>query len=327
MMKFDIEYSTQVIANEAKAVGSLESLVKSEQFTLALEAIYNCGGNLVVTGVGKAGLVGEKISATMASVGTPSLFLHPVEAVHGDLGRVRPQDVVLLLSFGGETDEIIRLIVLLKQQEIKTIAITGNENSRLAKHSDIVLCIGKLKEACPLGVAPTVSTTCMLALGDALALTVMKARNFSKEDYARYHPGGSLGAMLITVGQSMEIGKGDKLPVVNTTDTISIMLEKTSHTKRRGAVMVVDDQGKLAGIITDADLRRLIGAQGSQAFDKKAGDVMTAGCKRVTENTLAAEAMAIFHKFRIDDLPVVDDQDKPVGMIDVQDIVSIKVVG
>jgi arabinose-5-phosphate isomerase len=326
-MNFDLEYAKNVVINEAKAVSSLETLIDEAAFSEALSVIYGCRGNIVVSGVGKAGIVGEKISATMASVGTPSIFLHPVEAVHGDLGRVRPDDIVLLLSFGGETDEMIRLITLLKQQAIKTIAITGNCDSRLAKHSDIVLCIGKLKEACPLGAAPTVSTTCMLALGDAVALTVMKAREFSKEDYARYHPGGSLGAMLITVGQSMEIGKGDELPVVAQYNTIAQMLEQTKHTKRRGAVMAVDNDGALTGIITDADLRRLFSADGQAAFDKKVRDVMTAGCKRVKETTLAAEAMAIFHKYRIDDLPVVDDDGKPVGMIDVQDIVSIKVVG
>ena len=326
-MNFDLEYAKNVIINEAKAVNLLESLVNEADFSKALEAIFNCRGNLVVTGIGKAGIVGEKISATMASVGTPSIFLHPVEAIHGDLVRVRPDDVVLLLSFGGETDEIIRLITLLKQQDIKTIAITGNCESRLAKHSDVVLCIGKVKEACPLGVAPTVSTTCMLALGDTLALTVMKARNFSREDYARYHPGGSLGAMLITVGQSMEIGKDDQLPVVADDMTIAQMLEHTKNTKRRGAVMAVDGNGVLSGIITDADLRRLFSTEAQNAFNKKVSDVMTAGCKRVKESTLAAEAMAIFHKFRIDDLPVVDDAGKPVGMIDVQDIVSIKVVG
>ena len=231
------------------------------------------------------------------------------------------------MSFGGETDEIIRLITLLKQQEITTIAMTGNVQSRLAKHSDIVLCIGKLQEACPLGVAPTVSTTCMLALGDALALTVMKARQFSKEDYARYHPGGSLGAKLITVEQSMEFGKGDLLPIVEQERTIGEMLELTKNTKRRGATMVIDSSGVLVGIVTDADLRRLLSNEGQNAFSKKVSDVMTAGCKRVKETTLAAEAMAIFHKFRIDDLPVVDEDGKPVGMIDVQDIVSIKVVG
>jgi arabinose-5-phosphate isomerase len=167
----------------------------------------------------------------------------------------------------------------------------------------------------------------MLALGDALALTVMKARNFSKEDYARYHPGGSLGAQLITVGQSMEFGKGDELPIVASDVTIGQMLEITRKIKRRGATMVTASDGTLAGIITDADLRRLFSEKGADAFSMRAGDVMTAGCKRVKETTLAAEAMAIFHKYRIDDLPVVDENDKPVGLIDVQDIVSIKVVG
>jgi len=187
--------------------------------------------------------------------------------------------------------------------------------------------MGELTEICPLGIAPSVSTTCMLAIGDAIALTVMKARNFSVEDFARFHPAGALGAKLITVGQSMMFKAGEKLPVVMVGQTIGQMCEELKGLTRRGAVMIADSNGKLAGIITDADLRREMSEKGSAVFDCMTEDVMTPDCKRVTENTLAAEAMAIFHKYRIDELPVVDDDDQPVGMIDVQDIVAIKIVG
>jgi arabinose-5-phosphate isomerase len=187
--------------------------------------------------------------------------------------------------------------------------------------------MGKLIEACPLGVAPSVSTTCMLALGDALALTVMKARNFSVEDFARFHPGGSLGAKLMTVEQSMMFRPGEKLPLASDSDTIGKILKDTSDVKRHGAVMIVDKNGKLAGIITDGDIRRLMTKEGPEGFARKASDIMTKNCKRVRLNALAAEATAIFHKHRIDELPVVDSDEKPVGLIDVQDIVTIKVVG
>jgi len=182
-------------------------------------------------------------------------------------------------------------------------------------------------EACPLGVAPSVSTACMLAVGDALAFTVMKTRNFSVEDYARFHPGGSLGAKLMTVEQSMMFKPGEKLPIAEVTDTVKEMLKRTSDVKRHGAVMVVDKAGRLAGIVTDADLRRLMTKEGTSTFGFKAGDIMTADCKKIRADALASEATAIFHKYRIDELPVVDADDRPVGLIDVQDIVTIKVVG
>ena len=325
-MHFDLAFAQKVIENEACAVKCMTKLLDSS-FLSAAEMIFNCTGSVILTGIGKAGIIGQKISATLASTGTPSHFLHPAEAIHGDLGRLRESDVVLVLSYGGETDEIIRLINILKQLEIRIIAITGDDKSRLSAHSDVVLCMGQLEEACPLGVAPSVSTTCMLALGDALALTVMKARQFSVEDYARFHPGGSLGAKLITVEQSMMFQKGETLPITKKTDTIKQMLAANSHIKRHGAVMIIDDNGVLAGIITDADIRRLVSKEGAAAFECKVTDIMTGNCKRIEQNALAAEAMAIFHKHRIDDLPVVDDKGRPVGLIDVQDIVAIKIVG
>jgi len=325
-VKFDLEYARQVIEAEAEAISSVRSIV-DESFVLACDMIGDCTGSCIVSGIGKAGIIGQKISATLASTGTPSHFLHPAEAVHGDLGRLRENDVVMVLSYGGETDEVTRLINLVKQLGIRLISITGDKNSTLGKHSDIVLCMGRMSEACPLGVAPSVSTTCMLAVGDALALTIMKARDFSVEDYVRFHPGGSLGAKLMTVDQSMMFRPGEKLPLATVSDTIKQLLEKTDDLKRHGAVMVVGEDGTLAGIITDADLRRLLTKHGKDGFDFKAGDVMTADCKKIRADALAAEATAIFHKFRIDELPVVDANNKPVGMIDVQDIVTIKVVG
>jgi len=325
-VEFDLDYARKVIKAEADAIRFVTPVVDGS-FAKAAEMIYNCCGSVIVSGIGKAGIIGQKISATLASTGTPSHFLHPAEAVHGDLGRLRKNDIVIVLSYGGETDEVRRLINLVKQLEVKLIAITGDADSTLSRHSDVVLCMGKMREACPLGVAPSVSTACMLAIGDALAFTVMKARNFSVEDYVRFHPGGSLGAKLTTVEQSMMFRPGEKLPVTEVTDTIKELLEKTSDVKRHGAVMVVDKNGKLAGIITDADIRRLMTKQRDRVFELKAGDVMTTDCKKIRADALAAEATAIFHKYRIDDLPVVDGDDKPVGLIDVQDIVTIKVVG
>jgi len=325
-VEFDLDYARKVIKAEADAIASITPIV-DDSFASACEMIYGCSGSCIVSGIGKAGIIGQKISATLASTGTPSHFLHPAEAVHGDLGRLRKNDIVIVLSYGGETDEVNRLINLVKQLEIKLITITGDSDSTLSKYADVVLCMGKMSEACPLGVAPSVTTSCMLAVGDALAFTVMKARNFSVEDYVRFHPGGSLGAKLMTVEQSMMFKRGEKLPIAQKTDTIKKLLDKTNDVKRHGAVMVVDKAGKLAGIITDADLRRLITEHGQKVFEFKAGDIMTADCKRIRADALAAEATAIFHKYRIDELPVVDADDRPVGLIDVQDIVTIKVVG
>ncbi|MHC5082937.1 MAG: KpsF/GutQ family sugar-phosphate isomerase [Planctomycetota bacterium] len=327
MSKIDVSFAENVIRAEGGAVLGLAELVGRPEFSQVIEMFLDCAGSVIVSGMGKAGIVSNKISATLASTGTASHFLHPADAVHGDLGRIQSNDIVLALSHSGASEEIVRLIEPLKQREIKLVSIVGDPNSRLGKHSDVTLCMGMLTEACPLGVAPSVSTTCMLALGDALALTTMKARQFSAEDYARFHPGGALGRKLMTVGQTMWFKPDESLPLAKMDETIEKMLKENEATKRRGATMIVDADEKLAGIITDADLRRAFARQGAAVFDMKTADLMTANCKRVKEDTLAAEAMAIFHKHRIDELPVVDAGDRPVGLIDVQDIVAIKVVG
>jgi arabinose-5-phosphate isomerase len=323
---FDLDYARSVIRAEAEAIASMTPIVNGT-FVRAAEMIYRCTGSCIISGIGKAGIIGQKISATLASTGTPSHFLHPAEAVHGDLGRLRKDDIVLVLSYGGETDEIIRLINLVKQLQIPMIAITSDNDSTLSRYSDVVLCMGKVNEACPLGVAPSVSTTCMLTIGDALAFTVMKARHFSVEDYVRFHPGGSLGTKLMTVEQSMMFRPGEKLPIVPLGETVRQMLARTSDVKRHGAVMIVDAAGRLAGIITDADLRRFLTKQGPAALERKVEEIMTANCKRIRADALASEATAVFYKYRIDELPVVNGEDRPVGLIDVQDIVMIKVVG
>jgi arabinose-5-phosphate isomerase len=323
----DLAFAEQVIQAEGHAVLGLMELVAGVEFQQVVQLFLDCKGSIIVSGMGKAGIVGNKISATLASTGTASHYLHPAEAVHGDLGRIQSDDIVLALSHSGESEEIVRLIEPLKQREIKLVSIVGDPQSRLAVHSDVVLCMGMMTEACPLGVAPSVSTTCMLALGDALALTIMKCRNFQAEDYARFHPAGALGRKLLTVGQTMWFKADELLPVAKLDDTIEQMLTQNETTKRRGAVMITDAENKLAGIITDADLRRAVAAKGSASLLLKCADLMTANCKRVREDDLAAEAMAIFHKFRIDELPVVNADDQPVGLIDVQDIVAIKIVG
>lgn len=326
-IKVDISFAESVIKEEGQGVLGLLELVRQAAFEQVVHLFLECGGSVIVTGIGKAGIVGKKISATLASTGTASHFLHPAEAVHGDLGRIQPNDIILALSHSGESEEIVRLIEPLKQRQIQLISIVGDPQSRLAVHSDIALCMGMLTEACPLGVAPSVSTTCILALGDAIALTTMKSREFGAEDYARFHPGGALGRKLLTVGQTMWFRPDEPLPVSQLDDTIERMLSNNEKTKRRGAVMVTDADGKLAGIITDADIRRSLEKKGAETFSVKCSDLMTPDCKRVTEETLAAEAMAVFHKYRIDELPVVNADNKPVGLIDVQDIVAIKIVG
>ena len=325
-MRFDLEYARNVITNEAQAVMSVADAV-DESFEKAAQLIFECRGSIILCGLGKSGIIGQKISATLASTGTPSHFLHLAEAVHGDLGRLHKSDVVMVLSHSGETEEISRLISIVKQLEIKLIALTGDANSTLSKHSDVVLWVGKQSEACPLGVSPSASTTSMLALGDALAFTIMKARNFTIEDFIRFHPGGSLGKSLMTVDQSMMFRPDEVLPVAGTLDTIEQLLAKNRAVKPHGAVMIVDDNGILAGIVTDADIRRLMTREGKKALDLMAKDVMTVNCKRIRVDALAAEASAIFNKFRIDDLPVVDSDGRPVGMIDVQDVLAINIFG
>ncbi len=297
----------------------------------AIDLIYRCTqadahGTVVVTGVGKSGLAGQRISASFASTGTPSHFLHPVEALHGDLGRVRRTDVALLLSYGGETDELTRLMDHLKRITVPTIAITSRRDSTLGKLADICIEMGTIEEACPLRLAPTTSITCMNAVGDALVLGVMSVRNFSAEDFAAFHPAGSLGRKLLRVREVMSFKMGENISVVPATVTLrQAMAVEELPGRRAGAMIVVGANGTLAGIFTDGDLRRRL-RQPANVMDMTMADVMTANPKRIAADALASEALALMNSYRIDELPVVDAQGRPVGLIDVQDVVSLRIV-
>jgi arabinose-5-phosphate isomerase len=318
----DVQYGRKVIALEARTLEGLANRV-DEGFQRAVDLVSNCKGRVVVTGIGKAGIVGQKISATLASTGTPSYWLHPSEARHGDLGRVVKEDVVLAMSNSGET-EVSALLPFVKKIGARVIAITGNRESTLARYSDVVLDIGQIEEPCPLGLAPSASSTAMLALGDALALTVLKRRNFSKEEYAFYHPGGELGRKLLTVEMVMRSGQAN--PVVKENCRVTEALKVMTHTQGRpGAVSVVDGKGRLTGFFTDGDLRRhLESASGGQDFLKGTiKEVMTRNPKVIRKDSLAAEAYNLLKVNKIDQLPVVDEKGVAVGILDVQDLLEV----
>ncbi len=321
-----IQFARDVLQAEAKAVEGMAAAL-GPAFVKAVRLIQDCKGSVLTSGIGKAGHVARKLSATLASTGTPSHFLSPADAVHGDLGSVRKGDVVLILSASGESDEILRLLNLLKKLNHPVISITGSAFSGLGKFSDVVIEIGTIPEPCPLGLAPSASTTAMGALGDALALTVMKLHDFTAEDFAMFHPAGQLGRKLIRVKEAMTFRLGENLPVASDQLSVGQVLHEVSQIKRRsGAVILVDKTGKLSGIFSDGDLRRLVTDNDVSALARPIAQVMTANPKRISESALASEAMAILRQYRIDELPVVDDQDRPVGLIDVQDLVVLKML-
>lgn len=323
----DLDQARDLVFQEAAAMRAMAEGF-DEQFVQAVEMIFGCKGSVVLTGIGKAGIVAQKISATLASTGTPSHFLHAAEAVHGDIGRLQANDIVMVYSYSGASEEIVRLIALIKKLDVPMIGITGDLESPLAQHSQVTISLGNIEEICPLGLAPSTSTTCMLALGDALALTVMKMRNFQAEDYARYHPGGSLGRKLVTVEQASLFSPGKALPQALDSDTVEQAMKKVEQSTdlRHGCILLVDAAGKLSGILTDGDLRRAIVRDGAAFAQQPVSKIMTKNPKVVYPKTLASEAMAIFHKNRIDEIPVVDQDNKPVGLIDVQDVVALRVV-
>jgi len=319
----DIDYARKVIALEARTLSSLVERVNSS-VKAAIRLILSCKGRVVLTGMGKAGIVGQKISATLASTGTPSYFLHPAEAVHGDLGRIVDRDVVIALSNLGETQEITRLLPSIKKIGARIIAITGNPRSVLARHSDVVIDMGRIEEACPLGLAPSASTTAMLAMGDALALTVLKNRRFSKEDYAFYHPGGGLGRRLTVVEDIMRTGKENA--TVSPKHTVrhairAIRFVGKVSKRRTGCACVVDKARRLVGIFTDGDLRRHLDT-GHAFLDRPITEVMTRNPKVVKKGSLVTEAYKTLKDFRIDEIPVVDGKGRFVGLIDVQDLLE-----
>ena len=321
----DLELARKVLTTEAACISAMADRI-DERFGSAAVAVFGCEGAVILTGIGKAGVIARKISATLASTGTPSIFLHPVEALHGDLGRVRGDDIVIALSHSGGTEEILRLVDHLKARGARLIALTALETSPLADFADIALCYGDVDEACPLGLAPSASTSCMLALGDALALTVMKMRQFSPDEFAAFHPGGDLGRRLMKVEEALPAGATDHLPAADETLTVREVLANAERIGRRaGAVLLVDGEGRLSGIFTDADLRRqLVADADGELMGRPIAEVMHRDPKRIQVGELASEAMAILNRHRIDELPVVDEQGRPVGLLDVQDLVGLK---
>jgi arabinose-5-phosphate isomerase len=317
------ELAIAVIETEARAIEKLESEIRLPSFVDACRLMLNCKGRVVVTGMGKSGHIAGKIAATLASTGTPAFFVHPGEASHGDLGMITAADVVLALSNSGETGEIVTILPLIKRLKVPLIAMTGNPQSTLSKAATANINVSVEKEACPLGLAPTASTTAALAMGDALAVALLETRGFTREDFARSHPGGALGRRLLLLIDDL-MHTGTAMPCVNTGTLLSDALVEMTR-KGLGMTIVVNGDGRLAGVFTDGDLRRAIDHRidvHTELIDK----VMTSNCKTIRPGMLAAEALQIMDSTKINALPVVNDQNEPVGALNMHDLLRAGVV-
>ena len=314
-----INNGKEVIRIEAEAIADLQHSI-NEDFVNTVETIFAAKGRVVLTGMGKSGLIARKIVATLNSTGTAAIYLHPTDALHGDLGMVRSEDVVILISKSGETEEISNLLPMLKRMNVKLISMCGNKESKLARECDLFLNIAVKEEACPYDLAPTASTTATLALGDALAVSLLKKRNFTAKDFAFLHPGGSLGKRLSLKIKEVMI-TGERIPKVNQDTSIKdVIIEITS--KRLGTTCVLDEDGKLAGIITDGDLRRLLEIT-LDITGLSASDVMTTKPKVLKEEYLASFALQQMENFKITSLVIVDDENHPVGIIHLHDLINL----
>lgn len=317
-----LKKAREVIHIEAEAIKSLTKKLDS-QFLKAIDLIQKCRGRVVITGMGKTGIIGRKIAATFSSTGTPSIYMHAAEALHGDLGQVTGNDVLIIISHSGETDETIQLLPLIKKIGLKTIAITGNLHSSLAKFSDVVLNVSVKQEGCPLGLAPMASTTVTLVMGDALAACLIVRKNFKKEDFAFFHPAGALGRKLLLKVEDI-MRKGNHYPRVR--ESLSVKEVLFAITKFRcGSACVVNSKGQFVGIFTDGDLRRHLEIN-PFLLSKKVKEVMTKNPITISKDKLAAEAYRILKDKRIDELPVLDKQAKLVGLLDVQDLLKVGLV-
>jgi arabinose-5-phosphate isomerase len=314
--------AAEVLKIEAAAVEQLQQYLNAD-FNLACQLIFDSKGKTIVSGMGKSGHIGSKIAATLASTGTPAFFVHPGEASHGDLGMLSIEDVVIAISNSGETAEILTIIPVIKRLGIKLIAMTGNPASTLAKLADAHLCVKVEQEACPLGLAPTASTTATLAMGDALAVALLDARGFSADDFALSHPGGSLGRKLLLRLEDI-MHRSEQVPVVPQTASIKDALLEISK-KGLGMTAVVDEQGRMAGIFTDGDLRRIL----DQRYDihtNLIAEVMTRKCITANAQMLAAEALQIMQQKKINGLIVVDDTQVPIGAMNMHDLLRAGVL-
>jgi len=320
------EQAKRVLRIEADAIARLIDRL-DDNFDRAIDLIMNCKGRVVVTGMGKSGHIGNKIAATLASTGTPALFLHPAEGIHGDLGMVTKGDIVIALSNSGETEELSRMLPSLKRIGITIIALTGNPDSTLAKSSDVVIDVGVKEEACPLGLAPTASTTATLAMGDALAVVLLDRKGFKEEDFACYHPGGALGKRLLLRVQDI-MHTGDAVPKVYEEALVKDAIYEISS-KKMGVTSVLDTEQRLVGVISDGDLRRWMERTektGENLLSKKAREIMTRDPKVIGREALAAEAVAIMEASSITCLLIVDSGKRPEGVIHLHDLLKAGVV-
>jgi arabinose-5-phosphate isomerase len=321
-------FIAECLRAEADAVDRLSRAAAAEESThwqAALNLLQSCKGHVVVSGMGKSGLVGAKISATFSSLGQPSHFVHPADAIHGDLGKVRRDDVALVLSYSGTTDEVINLAAILRADGVRRIGITCGHTTDLAKLCDVHLSTGDITEACPLNLAPTASTTAMLAIGDALALALSRRRNFNEDDFHKHHPGGMLGVGLRKITEALRFRVGENLPVVPDHITLRDACRQTAGNRRAGAILVVDSSQHLAGIFTDGDLRRLM-MRDSAGMDRPMREVMTPRPQHLTVDSLVRDAVLLVRERRLDEIPVLDHDGKPVGLVDVQDLIAMRVV-
>jgi arabinose-5-phosphate isomerase len=317
-----LRLAREIVRSEAQALVALAEAL-GDEFCRAASLLCECRGSAIVSGMGKAGLVGQKIAATLASTGTRSHFLHPAEAMHGDLGRVHADDVIVMLSYSGQTEEVTRLLPAIAELGVPLVAVTGRLDSPLAEAAEVTLHLGAIREACPLGLAPSTSTTAMLALGDALALVVSRMKHFTADDFARFHPGGSLGLRLANVEQAMRAVADCRVATVGQSVRDALIAESRPG-RRTGAIMVVDEAGRLAGIFTDSDLARLLECRRDDAIDGSIAAVMTVSPTTVTVGTRLAEACEILAQKKISELPVVDQEHQPVGLIDITDLVGVE---
>ena len=313
-----IDQAKEVLRIEAEGINSLLDQL-GDDFNRAIELILGCPGRLIITGIGKSGIIGQKIAATLNSTGTSSFFLHPVEAMHGDLGLVDEQDVVMAISYSGETSELNLLLPSLKKRGVKVIAMTGNINSSLARHGDAVLSVSVPREACPLGLAPTASTTAALAMGDALAVVLLNCKQFKASDFRRNHPGGSLGERL-KVSVSEVMITGEHIPMAGK-DTSLRQAVSILNAKNIGAVLITDEEQRVAGIITDGDVRRMV-AKDLDLDTQYVENHMTPAPKTISKELLAADALSIMQKHEITILPITDDQGRLIGILHLHDLIG-----
>lgn len=318
-MNYLLDEAKRVLKVEADALLSLIPKLDNN-FVKTLRMIDGCKGRVIVTGMGKSGLVGKKIAATFSSVGVPSLFLHPAEAIHGDLGMVTKEDVILAISNSGETEELVAIMPHLKRWGVPLALMSGNSNSSLGRGADAFINVSVQQEACPLGIVPTASTTAALAMGDALAVALIKKRGFREEDFASFHPGGSLGKKLLVTVKDLMIC-GDGVPCVSQSAPMSGVIVEISS-KRLGLTLVLDRAGAVKGIITDGDLRRAIERHGKELFEMKAGKLMSKNPKSVRPGELAAKALALMEAHSITALAVLGAKGKAEGVIHIHDILK-----